>query len=193
MERMKVAPPRNRIAQLGYVVHRRDFDACVAFWQETTGIGPFYVGDFLLDDQLYRGRPTTMGMRVALGYLGDMQIELIGQNDDQPSVYREWIDRHDRVPRGGLFHHYFLLTDDYDDVAARLSRQGAECAFTASMPRGGRLSYFDATETLGHYVESSDRFEPWLEMFERLRASAAYWNGERPVRPLEEILGGIEF
>lgn len=183
----------NRIAQLGYVIPQAQFDDCVAFWQQTTGIGPFYVGDFLLDNQTYRGQTTTMGMRVALGYLGDMQIELIGQTDDQPSVYREWIERHPVIPRGGLYHHYFLLTDDYDATAARLVAQGAECAFTCSMPGGGRLSYFDTTATLGHYVETSDRFEPWLEMFERLKASARYWNGTRPVRPLEEILGGIDF
>ena len=129
----------NKIAQLGYVIPFERFDDCIAFWQASTGIGPFYVGDFLLDNQIYRGQPTTMGMRVALGYLGDMQIELIGQTDDQPSVYREWIERHPVIPRGGLYHHYFLLTDDYDDVAARLAEQGEECAFTASMPGAGRL------------------------------------------------------
>lgn len=184
--------PRNRIAQLGYVVRRENFDDCVSFWQESTGIGPFYMGDIILEKQIYRGQPGEMSMRVALGYLGDMQIELIGQNDDQPSVYREWIDRHAAIPRAGLFHHYYMLTDDFDDTARRLASVGAECAFTAATPNGGRLTYYDTTEQFGHFIEFSDHYAPWAEMFDRLKAAAAHWNGTRPTRPLEEIFGGIQ-
>lgn len=175
------------IIQLGYVVPLDRYEDCIAFWQETTAIGPLWEADFTLDSQIFRGQPTHMSMRVALGYCGDQQIELIAQLDDQPSPYKEWLDRHSTIPKGGLFHHYFLLGGDYDETMAAYARHGGNCAFTAVMPNGGRLAYMDTTAQLGHYVEFVDRNDDWLAMFARMREGAALWDGSRPRRSLEEV------
>ena len=47
-----------------------------------------------LHGDLFRGKLTKIDMSAAIAYSGDLQIELIYQHDDAPSIYTE-------LPRGG--------------------------------------------------------------------------------------------
>ena len=49
---------------------------------------------------VYRGEPTEPVVSIAFANSGDLQVELIEQEDDAPSIYREFLD----AGREG-FHH----------------------------------------------------------------------------------------
>ena len=56
----------------------------------------------------YRGKPSNIDLDIAIGNSGDVQIELICQNDKEPSIYKEAVD----AGRVGL-HHIGLMPIDY--------------------------------------------------------------------------------
>src|SRR5579859_3083810 len=69
-------PLPDGLAQVCYVV--RDLDRAIATWVRTYHAGPFYVADFKLDEgQIYRVHPTRLDVRVAVGYSGALNIELL--------------------------------------------------------------------------------------------------------------------
>jgi len=79
------------IRQIAFVVN--DIDAAIAYWTKTLGIGPFYVKrEIEFIDYIYRGKtcqsPT---VSIALSNSGDLQIELIQQHDDKPSIYQDFL------------------------------------------------------------------------------------------------------
>ena len=56
---------------------------------------------------VYRGRPTEPVASIAFANSGELQIELIEQEDDSPSIYREFLDAgHDG------FHHLAWWVED---------------------------------------------------------------------------------
>ncbi|MCC5874129.1 MAG: VOC family protein [Gammaproteobacteria bacterium] len=93
--------------QLGHVVP--DVDAAMAGWR-TAGIEEWtVVRDFPVLEWRYRGEPVTLPIDVALAWSGGVQIELIAQLDETPSMYREFLAQH---PEGGL-QHYGYRPQDY--------------------------------------------------------------------------------
>jgi hypothetical protein len=55
------------------------------------GVGPWYVIRRLRQHALYRGEPCTVTTSIALAYSGDLQLEVIHQDDDTPSIYTEFL------------------------------------------------------------------------------------------------------
>ena len=72
-----------------------DVEAAALRWVRTTGIGPFlHVPHIQLAEYDYRGeRRSGLDFSVALAQSGGVQIELIQQHCDNPSAYRDTIDR----------------------------------------------------------------------------------------------------
>jgi hypothetical protein len=104
-----------------------DFDAALRHWTEALGVGPFFVmEDIVLEDGRFLGEPSNCRFTIALAQWGDVQIELIRQDNDAPSIYRG-----DYRPAGGAMHHVCLLTDD---IAA--ARAAVEAGRRAGSGRG---------------------------------------------------------
>lgn len=79
------------VGQIGYVVE--DLEASARRWFEATGIGPWTVMPSVpLDHFTYNGEPSSVDIGIAVAYTGGVQIELIVQNNDVPSMYRELSD-----------------------------------------------------------------------------------------------------
>src|SRR4051812_6252876 len=94
------------IMQLAFVP--ADFDACLKFWIETMGAGPFFLIEHVkLENLKYRGAAADIDFSMVVGYWGDLQIELIRQHNDTPSIYSTWR----KEGREGL-HHVCLLVDE---------------------------------------------------------------------------------
>ena len=75
------------VTQNGYVV--RDIEAEMNHWVEVLGVGPwFYMESIPVEDFRYKGEPSPLDFSVALANSGDLQIELIQQNNDAPSLVR---------------------------------------------------------------------------------------------------------
>ena len=77
------------VRQIGYVV--TDLDQAMAGWLEL-GVGPWFVMRGLPMQALYRGEPCETTLSVAWSNSGEMQIELIQQLDDTPSIFTEFLD-----------------------------------------------------------------------------------------------------
>jgi hypothetical protein len=78
------------ITQNGYVVH--DIAAAMRHWIEVLGVGPwFYVEHTPIEDFQYQGHPSPIDVSIALANSGPLQIELIQQRNDAPSMYRDFL------------------------------------------------------------------------------------------------------
>lgn len=160
-----------------------DFEAAVAHWAERFGVGPFYVMDYEGDAELqYRGTPGSLRMQVALAQAGDVQIELINPLSEEPNVYR------DLVPAGQTrFHHVCLWSSDYEADLAAMNAAGYDTAM-ASGPANARFAYFDSSADNGHMIEILEVEPSMQDLFTRVASEGRAWNGERPLRPIAELL-----
>ncbi|NOX70847.1 MAG: VOC family protein [Gammaproteobacteria bacterium] len=172
-----MSQPDNQIMQIAYVVD--DLDRALEHWTKSMGIGPFFVMEGLeIVDPRYRGQPTDIDITIALGYSGSMCVELIRQNDDGPSVYRELLDR---TGCGG-FHHWGIGTEQFDEEVARYQSRGYDEVFTGKVAVGDRYAYMDTQEDLGGMIELIKLTPVVRELFGNLEAAATDWDGSDPVR-----------
>lgn len=170
------------VMQLAFVP--RDFDAAIAYWTRTMGVGPFFLWEHIAVDQLtYRGQRVNADFSVALAQWGDVQIELIRQDNDAPSIYRDW--------NSNALHHIQLAVDDYDAALAACEAAGFGMAMDGCGLLGSpdlRFAYCD----LGEYgpagfIEFAYRPPGAAAAFERMNqmmAAALNWDGQDPIRPL---------
>ena len=85
------------VMQLGFVVP--DLDRAMEHWTGAVGVGPFYVMQHIkFAEALYRGQPTDADISVAVAQWGEVQVELIQQFNDSPSIYSHFPHR----GQGGL-------------------------------------------------------------------------------------------
>jgi len=79
------------LRQMGFVV--RDIDKAMRHWVEVCGVGPWYIAERLpLNGFWYKGqRFDDIHLTIALANSGEVQLELIQQRDDTPSMYREFL------------------------------------------------------------------------------------------------------
>ena len=79
------------LRQMGYVV--LDVEAAMKHWVEVCGVGPWFYAERLpLTAFTYAGkRYDDIHVSIGLANSGDMQIELIQQRSDHPSMYRDFL------------------------------------------------------------------------------------------------------
>ncbi len=176
MSLVSFGQPDDGIIQMAYVVE--DLHSAMHEWSARLKVGPWFLLDrFAGVDPIYRGQPSSSEIALAMSFAGHMNIELIQQLNDAPSVYRETIDK-----RGYGFHHFGIATWAFDQEVERYSASGAELAFCLRVPSGGRVAYMDTTATLPgmtELIELGPGFEPTFNRF--YRASIG-WDGTDPVR-----------
>ena len=164
------------VMQLAYVP--ADFDAALKFWVETVGAGPFFLLEHVqLDDLKYRGAPASIDFSMALGYWGDIQIELIRQHDDSPSIYKTWRDE----GREGV-HHVCILVDDMAEARRICAAAGAEVVQEGTLQGGGEVIYVDTGGGPGTMVEILKSAPGGPAFFAHMREAARGWDGSDPIR-----------
>jgi hypothetical protein len=162
---------------MAYVVEdiRRSMDE----WVKQLKVGPWFLLEhFTGVDPLYRGQPSEADVALAMAFAGHMMIELIQPNNNAPSVYREVIAK-----RGYGFHHWGIGSRDFDADVARYRQTGAELAFFAKVPSGGRVAYMDTTARLPGMVELIELNADFEPMFTGFYRASLGWDGKYPVRP----------
>jgi hypothetical protein len=164
------------IPQLGYVV--RDIEAAMAMWSAKLRIGPWFYNPRLgLSWYNFRGVDyDDFNMSYALANSGDMQIELIQQRCDTPSLYRDHLDRY-----GEGLQHICVWPIDYDATFELAVSSGLNPAQQGCFGRI-RFAYFEDAGHGGTSLEMSELVPERLPGIERIRAAAAEWNGTDPVR-----------
>ncbi len=166
-----------KVCQNGYVV--RDIEAALKHWTEVLGIGPFFYSERVhLEYFRYHGEPFDLEMSIALANTGDLQIELIQQRNDVPSMYRDFL----RSGCEGL-HHMSYWTTSYQEDYDRLIAQGFKVGHEG-LTAGGRFVYFDTEMHPGTVIELSDVSGPKGDFFEYVRKAAENWDGTDPIRKI---------
>src|SRR4030095_13293249 len=78
------------VRQDGDVV--RDIGGSLHHWTTVLGVGPFFYFERApITEFTYRGQSSPIDVSIALGNSGDLQIELIQQRNDAPSMYRDFL------------------------------------------------------------------------------------------------------
>lgn len=165
------------VCQNGYVV--RDIEAAMKHWIDVLGVGPwFYIEDVKTDWFHHRGAASDVKMSIALANSGDLQIELIQQRNDAPSMYREFLD----AGHEGL-QHMSYWTLDYQALYDRALGLGYVVGHEGAIGgEKGRFAYFDTQAHAGTVIEISDISGPKGRTFEHIRKVARDWDGRDPIR-----------
>jgi hypothetical protein len=166
------------IRQNGYVV--RDIEAAMSHWTVVLGVGPFFYFERVpIEDFRYRGAPSNLAVSIALTNSGLLQIELIQQRNDAPSMYRDFL----AAGHEGL-QHVAYWTRDFDADAARLASDGYVVGQSGQIGENGRFVYYETEGHPGTVVELSEISGPKGRFFEHIADAAASWDGKEPIRRL---------
>jgi hypothetical protein len=154
------------------------YKAC-QHWIDFYGVGPFYMMEHLdLHNLKYRGAPAELDISVGLAQAGNVQIELIQQFNDGPSVYR------DIVPKGKTgYHHFCIYTHDYAADKAYFEENGYATGMEGTSPDGSvTFAYFDTVDELGVFTEVVNPAEGIVSRNRDIAAAAENWDGSDPIR-----------
>lgn len=163
-----------RFFQLGHVVD--DVLEAADRWARVFGVGPFHVLPVVDQETDYGGEIRTVRIQVAVAQAGPVQIELIQQHCQTPSIYSDW-------SRGGTssFHQIATVTSDFDAKTAHFASLGYPVA-AQSVGGGFRVAYIDTVADFGFYTEVVDAPPAFLDHVRRISATCAEWDGSDPVR-----------
>lgn len=167
------------IRQNGYVV--RDIAAAMKHWVGVLGVGPFfYLEEAPIENFRYYGEPSGMVASIALANSGPLQIELIQQRNDAPSMYRDFL----AAGHEGL-QHVAYWTKEFDRDFARLQAQGFVVGQSGEVGGpDGRMVYFDTEAHPGTVIELSEISGPKGKTFEMIAEKARTWDGSNPIRTI---------
>ncbi len=165
------------IIQLAYLP--ADFDATLKYWTETVGVGPFFLmKNVRLGGMKYRGEPTDALFSIAIGYWGDIQIELCRPENDAPSIYSGEYAVTDRL------HHVCIFVKSIDDARRACAEAGAEIIVEGQVGDSGEVIYVDAGGGPGTLIELLQPMAGSEGLFEMMRVAAQDWDGSDPLRSI---------
>jgi len=167
------------VRQLGYVV--RNIEQAMQHWSDALGVGPwFYKEEVNTTEFRYYGKDSTPpALSIALANSGDLQIELIEQRDDAPSLYL------DSLARGGegAQHIAYWTVHQYDEYVARLLSMGYVEGHAGRMGANrGRFGYFLNPALPSAMIELSELTGGKAEYFENVKQVSCTWDGKDPIR-----------
>jgi hypothetical protein len=166
------------VMQLGFVVP--DLERAMEHWTGTVGVGPFFVMSHIkFAEAIYRGAPTDADISVAVAQWGEVQVELIQQFNESPSIYSHFPGR----AAGGLQHVGVMTTSVRDDLE-QLRTRGIEAVQQGSTANGIRFAYINTDQHPGGMIELIEHGPAIDGFFAMVRDAAQGWDGSKPVRRL---------
>jgi len=165
-----------RMFQIGFVVD--DLVAAAMRWARVMGVGPFHVLPRRDIPCVLRGVESSLDAQQAIAQAGPVQIELIQEFGDRPSIYRELSDL-----GGSRFHQLCTITSRYDQSLAHYREAGYEVV-NEMTDRGQRVAHVDTVDDFGFFTEVLEETPELLADVTRIAATCAEWDGTDPVRVL---------
>ncbi len=137
----------HKFVQVGIVV--KDMDATVALMEKAFGWKVYSWAETPKGTKFYRGEEEDFKVKMAFYRMNGVEIELLEPMEGR-SVWQDYLDEH-----GPGIHHILFDVNDFEKAKECLESQGIKMAQTGPSARydGCRWAYFDATETLGYYIE----------------------------------------
>jgi hypothetical protein len=162
--------------QIGIVV--RDIDQAMRHWVEVCGVGPWFYADTLpVTAFSYLGdRHDDIHISVALANSGDVQLELIQQRCETPSMYRDFL----ASGYEGM-QHWSSWPTDYDSMLQHALANGYSIGQEGDSARG-RFVYLWNEGHPGTVIEMAHMTPDRKRIFDAVREAAADWDGSDPIR-----------
>lgn len=168
------------VVQQAYVVP--DIEKAMQHWL-ARGVGPFFKEN-INSVGIHDGKPTHMRMTVAFSFSGDQQIELIQVHDDEPTVYRKFMDAN---PQGGL-HHLGVWVDNIADKLRELEEGGHR--FQVRVQYLDMHAYIDSVDHPGVMIQLMANTELNHAEMDIVRNGADTWDGvTNPIRLIDYSSG----
>ena len=164
------------IRQIGYVVD--DVERAMRSWL-ALGIGPWYVLRRRPQRARYRGMPCEVTVTIAFSHSGEVQLELIQQHDETPSIFTEFL-----AGGAGGFHQLAWWPTDFDAALKTVTDGGYSVVWSGGEPGGVRFAYFEPPLPTAPIIELSEFTDSARGLADMVRAAADDWNGSDPVRSL---------
>jgi len=170
---------RKRVIHTSFIV--KDIYESIQGFLDLYGVGPWFVFEhYPMKNMRYRGSPAALDFTVAVAYSGAMVLELIQQNDDGPSAYKDVVAK-----RGYGFHHFAIASHDFDKDLARYRNLGLAVVNEGASPPdhgGGRGAYVDTSAKLPGMTELMEIVPELAAALTEMEATAANWDGTDPIR-----------
>lgn len=166
------------VRQVGYVV--KDIEKAMDHWVKL-GVGPwFYKEDVGSTEFSYYGKPSRLPkVSIALANSGDLQIELIQQRDDAPSLYLDSLARNGECAQ----HVAYWTPDRFQEICKHLLELGYVEGHAGRMGvNRGPYAYFIHPEIPSAMFEISDSSGGKAEYFAEIKRAADNWDGSDPIR-----------
>ncbi len=161
------------VDQIAFVVP--DVDKAVERWVRLFGAGPFFIiPGIRFPNWTYFGKPQDLPVDIAVGQLGDLQIEFVRPHRNILSVYRH------AMGETAIPHHLGLLVDNLADANALVADEPV--VTTGNSTLGTPFTYNDTRASLGLMVELIQRGQDVMMMFDHVRMAAQGWDGRDPLR-----------
>jgi hypothetical protein len=161
------------IRQFGFIVS--DLDAAIAQWVGV-GVAPWLVmRELPMEGCRYRGEQSEPVISLALANSGEMQIELIEQHGETPSIYREFLER-----AGTGFHQIAYWPDDVGAVVAAAVADGWTEVWSGDAGGTTRFSYLERADSPATVVELMELNDQTRAMGAKIRDAAAAWAPGQP-------------
>ncbi|MGW1420030.1 VOC family protein [Bradyrhizobium manausense] len=152
-------------------------------WIEIMQVGPFFhIERPQFIDFRHKGKPSDLWVSAAFAQCGHLQIELIQQRNDAPSMYRDFLE----AGREGLQHVAFWhLPESYDAVLAKALASGFTVGMSAAtIEPAGKLVYFEQEAHPGTVIELSCLSPKKKVVFDQIAEAAKNWDGSEPIRKI---------
>jgi hypothetical protein len=147
-------------------------------WVEVCGVGPWFYTDKLpVTAFTYRGtRHDNIHLSIALANSGDVQLELIQQRCDTPSMYQNFL----RAGREGM-QHWSSWPADYSAKLRSALANGYTIGQQGESPRGPFVYLWNEGHP-GTVIEMAELTPARERIFGGVRDAARNWDGTVPVR-----------
>ena len=111
-----------------------------------------------------------------------MQIELIKQHCDTPSIYNEYVNH-----KKNTLHHLCTFTKNIENDIKILESQGYRNLQGGKTMDEGTFSYLDIDNNFSPILEIAQLSEGALGMFDMIKEASMNWDGKKPIMDLGEI------
>lgn len=166
------------IRQIGYIV--KDIEQAMDHWSRVLGVGPwFYREDATPSVFTYYGKDSTPPrISIAVANSDTMQLELIQQHDDAPSLYRDSL----KAAGGDCMQHVAFWTEDhFDAMRAQLIEAGYVEGHAGQMGQRGRFTYLIHKDLPSCVIEISETRGGKGEYFKKVAEAAQAWDGKEAI------------
>lgn len=142
---------KEKVIQIGILV--RNVENAAEAWSRFLNMEPIFIetAEYEVTGASYLGKPCYGMLKQAVFELENIQIELISPMNDEPSVWRDCLERDGE----GLHHIAFftsnmaLSVNNMADAGYKVMQSGA----WPDQPKGGRYAYLDTREDLKTIIE----------------------------------------